>query len=84
MVPRGLKANDALLLHLSGEVWDEGKEGKAGYWREVRKRHDWLDCLIYALALALLHRHAPDRRDDDPEKPKPERPKNDGFGDAVW
>lgn len=64
LVPRGLKPNDALLLHLSGEVWDEGEEGKAGYWREVRKRHDWLDCLVYALALALLHRYAPDRRDE--------------------
>ena len=62
MVPRGLKANADLLLHLSGEVWDEGAEGKKGYWREVRKRHDYLDCLVYNLALALLHRHMPNSR----------------------
>ncbi len=72
MVPRGLRANDALLLHLSGEIWDEGKEGKKGYWREVRKRHDWLDCLCYALALALLHRYLPDQR-NDPLNPRPAR-----------
>ncbi len=85
MVPRGLKANDALLLHLSGEVWDEGKEGKPGYWREVRKRHDWLDCLVYALALALLHRLAPERR-DEPNSPQPtsDRSSRDDFGNAVW
>jgi phage terminase large subunit GpA-like protein len=61
MVPHGLKASDALLLHLTGEVWTE-PEGKPGYWREVRRRHDYLDCLVYALALALLHRHMPDAR----------------------
>lgn len=64
-LPRGLKSTEALLLHLSGEVWEE-RDGKAGYWREVRKRHDWLDCLVYALALALLHRYQPDYRDDSP------------------
>lgn len=72
MLPRGLKSSDALLLHLSGEIWTE-PEGKAGYWREVRKRHDWLDCLVYALALALLHRHLPDARDEDP-RPEPVTP----------
>lgn len=66
LVPKGLKANADLLLHLSGEVWDEGKEGKKGYWREVRKRHDYLDCLVYNLALALLHRHMPDNRNPKP------------------
>jgi phage terminase large subunit GpA-like protein len=71
LVPRGLKNNESLLLHLSGEVWDEGKEGKAGYWREVRKRHDLLDCLVYGLALALLHRHAPDRRSSSEEETPP-------------
>lgn len=86
LVPRGLKANDALLLHLSGEVWEEGEPGKKAYWREVRKRHDWLDCLVYNLALALLHRHAPDRRDEPitPTTKQPDRPKRDDFGDAVW
>lgn len=84
MVPRGLKANDALLLHLSGEVWDEGKEGKAGYWREARKRHDWLDCLVYALALALLHRHAPDRRDESETPEGTELPQAPRPADAGW
>lgn len=73
MLPRGLKANDALILHLSGEIWVEPKDGKDGYWREVRSRHDFLDCLIYAQALALVHRYMPDRRDDgDQMAPEPE------------
>ena len=82
MVPRGLKSNDALLLHLSGEVWEDAKDGKAGYWREVRSRHDWLDCLIYALALALLHRYRPERRDDGTTPPPTapaEPPSNGGW-----
>lgn len=83
MVPRGLKANDALLLHLSGEVWDEGKEGKAGYWREVRKRHDQLDNLVYNLGLALLHRHAPEVRESPVTSPPSDR-RPDDFGGAVW
>lgn len=70
MVPRGLRANADLLLHLSGEVWDAGDVGKKGYWREVRKRHDYLDCLVYNLALALLHRHMPDSRNPSPPKRK--------------
>lgn len=81
MVPRGLRANADILLHLSGEIWDEGKEGKAGFWREVRKRHDYLDCLVYSLALALLHRHAPDRRDDGGDVPEPEAPPPTPSGD---
>ena len=64
MLPRGLKLGDSLLLHLTGQIWAEAKGDTAGYWRIVRDRHDLLDCLVYALALALLHRHMPDRRDD--------------------
>lgn len=64
MLPRGVRPNEMLCLHLSGEVWKDDKPGKPGYWFEVRKRHDLLDCLIYANALALLHRYAPERRDD--------------------
>ncbi len=68
MLPRGLKANEAIILHLCGELWTEGKDGKPSYWREARKRHDLLDCLVYALALGLLHLYAPERRDDGAPK----------------
>jgi phage terminase large subunit GpA-like protein len=60
-LPRGLKANDFLLLHLSGEVW-ETPQGKKAYWREVRARHDLLDCAIYALALSRVYRELLQRR----------------------
>lgn len=53
MLPRGLKANDILCLHLSGEVESLDKEGKA-YVREVRVRHDLLDAAIYAIALSRM------------------------------
>lgn len=84
LVPRDLKANADLLLHLSGEIWDEGKEGQAGFWREVRKRHDYLDCLVYNLALALLHRHAPEIRESPIISPPPQDRRTDDFGGAVW
>lgn len=56
MLPRGLKSNDALCLHLSGEIWCEPRDNEVfePYWKEVRVRHDWLDALIYALALSRL------------------------------
>jgi predicted Zn finger-like uncharacterized protein len=53
MVPRGLKSNDVLCLHLSGEVETVDKDGRA-YWREVRARHDLLDALGYAIGLSRL------------------------------
>ena len=53
MIPRGLKANDLLCLHLSGEIETTDKDGKA-YWREVRARHDLLDAACYALGLSRL------------------------------
>jgi len=53
MLPRGLKANDMLCLHLSGEVDSEDKEGRT-FVREVRARHDLLDALLYAIALSRL------------------------------
>lgn len=53
MIPRGLKSNDILCLHLSGEVHTVDKDGKP-WLREVRVRHDLLDALIYALALSRL------------------------------
>lgn len=80
MLPRGLKTNTDMILHLLGEIWTEPKDGETfkAYWREVRQRHDYLDCTVYALALALLHRYAPDRRDDGdampPEPPEPQPP----------
>lgn len=76
MLPRGLKKADMICLHLSGEVWKDDKPGKPGYWFMARKRHDLLDCLIYNLGLALLHRYAPERRDDGdmPEAEAPHSP----------
>ena len=53
MIPRQLKSNDFLILHLSGEVWDAKKQK----WREVRTRHDLLDCQVYNLALNRLLDH---------------------------
>jgi phage terminase large subunit GpA-like protein len=53
MLPRGLKSNDMLCLHLSGEVETEDKDGHL-YWREVRTRHDLLDCDCYVTALSRL------------------------------
>ncbi len=53
MLPRGLTKADALLLHLSGEVEIIGKDGKTILF-ERRVRHDWLDALIYAVAVARL------------------------------
>ena len=70
MVPRNVKSNDYLALHLSARVWVEAEEkvgqkaGKPAYWRENRRREDLLDVLIYALAMADLHRLLPERRDD--------------------
>jgi phage terminase large subunit GpA-like protein len=52
-LPRGLAKNDVLCLHLSGEIWDT--TGDKPYWREVRKRHDFLDCAKYARALGRLY-----------------------------
>lgn len=57
MLPRGLDAKEALLLHLSGKVWVDPQEkgGKyiEGYWNDkAHPRHDWLDCLTYAIALS--------------------------------
>lgn len=80
MVPRGLKSTDALLLHLSGEIWKEAAGGKPGFWFEARTRHDFLDCLIYALALALLHRYMPDCRDGGDALPELQQETNDGAG----
>lgn len=58
MIPRGLKADDVLCKHLSGEVWKEAtvKDGKAvpGFWAHPHPRWDLLDCVIYALALSRL------------------------------
>ncbi len=59
MLPRGLGSGESLLLHLSGEVWVEESEkgGKfvAGYWNDkAHPRHDFLDALIYAIALSRL------------------------------
>ena len=83
-LPRGLKSNDMLLLHLSGEVWKDDKPGKPGYWFELRKRHDLLDCLIYALALALLHRYAPERRDDGDDEPSTPPPPPTPLNQSGW
>lgn len=88
MIPHGTKSNDDIALHLTGEIWTEPKEGTKGkpYWREVRKRHDYLDCHVYNMALALLHRYLPDRRDDGdviPDPPPAPAPPPTGNGGWV-
>jgi phage terminase large subunit GpA-like protein len=93
MLPRGLKANDAIVLHLSALQWvtpteddrkSGSKKGLAPYWFEKRVRHDWGDCLDYNLALALLHRHAPDARDEEPEPaPAPVHQPSSSWVDSV-
>ncbi len=54
-LPRGLKANDAYILHLTGEVLEEDERTGRQKWRVVRKRHDYLDLRTYHLALLRLH-----------------------------
>lgn len=53
MLPRGLRGNDILCLHLSGEVHTTDKDGKP-WLRVVRERHDLLDAAIYAHGLSRL------------------------------
>lgn len=60
-LPRGLRSNDYLLLHLTSELWTEelekGKPTGKWYWREVRKgQNHLLDCATYANALGIYHR----------------------------
>jgi hypothetical protein len=54
-LPRGLKANDAYLLHLTAEVLEEDEKTGRRKWRRVRKRNDYLDLRTYHLALLRLH-----------------------------
>lgn len=54
-LPRGLKANDAYLLHLTAEVLEEDEKTGRRKWRSVRKRNDYLDLRTYHLALLRLH-----------------------------
>lgn len=59
MLPRGQKSNDAICMHLAGEVWKEAtlsREGKSipGYLAHPHPRWDILDCVRYALALSRL------------------------------
>lgn len=93
MLPRGLKANSDLVLHLTGELWIEpteddrkgGQRALAPYWFEKRKRHDYGDCTAYNLALGLLHRHAPDDRDDSTAvASEPTPPPAPSTGDGSW
>jgi hypothetical protein len=53
MLPRGVKANDDLALHLSGKHEITDKNGDS-MWFERRKRHDYLDLLVYAIGLSRL------------------------------
>ena len=82
-IPKGLKANDMLILHLCGEVWkpSEIKDGKqiAGYWAHPHGGWDLLDCGRYNIAMSMLHRFHPERYDSGeliseplPEEPTPE------------
>ncbi len=54
-LPRGLKANDAYILHLTAEVLEEDEKTGRRKWRVVRKRNDYLDLRTYHLALLRLH-----------------------------
>jgi hypothetical protein len=54
-LPRGLKANDAYVLHLTAEVLEEDEKTGRRKWRQVRKRNDYLDLRTYHLALLRLH-----------------------------
>jgi hypothetical protein len=54
-LPRGLKANDAYVLHLTAEVLEEDEKSGRRKWRVVRKRNDYLDLRTYHLALLRLH-----------------------------
>ena len=82
-IPKGLKANDMLILHLCGEVWkpSEIKDGKqiAGYWAHPHGGWDLLDCGRYNIAMSMLHRFHPERYDSGeliseplPDEPTPE------------
>lgn len=88
MVPINVKSNDYLALHLSARVWVEAEEkagqkaGKPAYWRENRRREDLLDVLIYALAMADLHRFLPERRDDGGSITPPQPP--DQTKEQSW
>lgn len=54
----GLIKSDMLILHLSGEVWEDPETpGERPFWREVRKRHDLLDCAVYAYGVSVIARH---------------------------
>ena len=53
MLPKGLKSIDDLALHLSGKLEKTDKDGHT-LWFELRKRHDYLDLLVYAIGLSKL------------------------------
>ena len=53
MLPKGLKSIDDLALHLSGKIEKTDKDGHT-LWFELRKRHDYLDLLVYAIGLSKL------------------------------
>ena len=53
MLPRGVKSNDDIALHLSGKREIIDKNGDS-MWFEQRKRHDYLDLLVYAIGLSRL------------------------------
>jgi len=67
MLPRGLKANDMLCLHLSGLVEAFDEDGKP-WWKEVRIRHDLLDALIYATGLSRLRQGVQTMRSATPRR----------------
>jgi len=54
LIPRDLGAGEALLQHLTAEIWTKDPKTGKWYWREARAgRNHWLDCATYAIALAL-------------------------------
>lgn len=78
-VPNGLSPEDDLVRHLTSEKWQQGKNGKWGWFKLAGRRNDKLDDTYYGLGLArwvrdhLTHLVRPDRggidmpvdRDDD-------------------
>ncbi len=57
MVPKGLPANDNLLLHLTAEIWTQDPAKLTWYWRVARAdRNHLLDCAVYNLAMGMFHR----------------------------
>lgn len=54
-LPQGLKSNDSLIKHLTGEILEEDDRTGRRKWVVKNKRHDFLDLRTYNVALLRLH-----------------------------